>query len=144
MLDEQFALNRYGVTASGMVTAVDHPVGRFSVDTIQVLIPERPDAVEVERFRGDPKVGDQLRVRYERDDPTLMVEEGVSVWGARDVLLALTGVAGLVSAIIEIRRWPKRKVRGRPFNPLPRSALGNDDGRPRQSAWSGKPRRKPR
>jgi hypothetical protein len=109
-----------------------------------VRIPEYSETVNVDRFKGDLGPGDRIRVRYDSDDPTVMVQEGVSVWGPFEFVIALMAVAGIVSVVIEIRRWTRRPRRGRPIHPLsPRSGDGSTDPN-RAQPWAAKRSRKRR
>lgn len=142
--DTHHRLSTNGASAKGQVTAVRHPVGRFSVDSIDVRVSAHPDDVLVERFSGTPEIGDEIAVRYDRDDPTRMVEEGVSVWGPFEYVMALMAVAGIFSAVVELRRWPRRARRGVPFVPVPRAGASAVGGERPASSWSVKKGRRHR
>jgi hypothetical protein len=139
-LDTQHALKVNGVTDTAEVTAVHHPVGKLSFDSIDVRLPRYPDDVEIDRIRGDQSVGDQLLVRYDRNDPTRAAQVGVSLWGMFEFFMLFLAIAGMVSSIIGIRRWPRGRRSGRPFQPNPRP----DNDPHATTPWATKSRRNKR
>ena len=114
-VDAQLSLNARGVTGTARVINVDQGASKRSGPTIDVrLVSSDPgDTVTLDRFSGDPRPGDQIKVRYDPRDPSTMVQEGVSVWGAFQLLMLFIGSAGAVCAVIEWQRMrrPRRRRR---------------------------------
>lgn len=134
----QQVLRDRGVTTTAQVVNADtQRAGRISFDTIDVRIPGYPDPITTDRFTGSPPVGDRITVTYDRNDPTTLVEAGVSPWGPIELFMAFFGVAGAVCAVIEWRRIPRRRrARGRIVVP---TSPKDGSPKPRPNPWAGKP-----
>lgn len=134
--DTGHRLSRSGVNATGKVTALHHPSGRFSVDSIDVRIPGYSEDFRVERFSGSPQAGDEIDVRYDPADPSRMIEAGVSIWGPFEYVMGFMGVAGAVSTVVELSRRPRRRRRGTPVTTSPREPHVGSGKDGRGSAWA--------
>jgi len=117
-VDAQLSLNARGVTGTAQVVNVDQGASKRSGPTIDVRLVSSAsdDTVTLDRFSGDPQPGDQIKVRYDPLDPSTMVQEGVGVWGAFQILMLFIGTAGAVCAVIEWQRMrrprhPRRRRR---------------------------------
>ena len=114
-VDARLSLSSRGVTGTAQVVNVGQGASKKSGPTIVVrLVSSGPgDTATLDRFSGDPQPGDQIRVRYDPQDPSTMVQEGVSVWGPFQLLMLFVGSAGAVCAVIEWRRMRRSRRRRR-------------------------------
>ena len=78
---------------------------------VRLVPPDPGDTVTLDRYSGDPQPGDQIKVRYDPLDPSTMVQEGVNVWGAFQLLMLFIASAGAVCAVIEWQRMHRRRRR---------------------------------
>jgi hypothetical protein len=107
-MSDQAAL-AHGATSEARVVSLHDDRSRADIDTVEAALEPSGRHVVLTHYRGRPQVGDRITVIYDPADPATAAEQGVSLWGAFELLMTFVGLAGLVTLPIEWRRMRRPK-----------------------------------